>query len=149
MTLALVMPGESGQIQSPVPVPELGDRLCSRYHDIRKRYAFTYHGAIVLSGATHVQRSYAHVWTPIRARITLRGMNEETAKDLVDRLIESGMGQTEIAQALTEAGVSVTQPTIFRIKNGATTSFEIGRALLRLAHSRCKPGKRESAAQSA
>ena len=42
------------------------------------------------------------------------------------------MSEAQIAAALTADGVSVTQPTIHRIKNGFGTSFEIGCALVRL-----------------
>lgn len=75
-------------------------------------------------------------------------MNDESAKELVDRLLAAGMSEAEIAKSLTGDGVPITQPTVNRIKNGASTSFEIGKALVRLAHSRCKPGKRGNVALS-
>jgi hypothetical protein len=68
-------------------------------------------------------------------------------KTLVERLNDSGMRDAQIAAALSKDGVEVTQATINRIKNGkhASTSFEIGMGLLRLAQSRIKSGKRASA----
>lgn len=72
-------------------------------------------------------------------------------KTLIERLTDSGMTETEIAAALTEGGVAVSQATINRIKNGvhSSTSFEIGMGLLRLSQLRIKSGKRATPALSA
>lgn len=84
----------------------------------------------------------------MRVRITLSRMDEHP-HEIVEQLISSGMTEAQIAAALTADGVSITQPTIHRIKHGASTSFEIGCALLRLARSRAGPGKRGHIALSA
>jgi len=74
---------------------------------------------------------------------------DENPQSIVERLISSGMSEAQIAAALTEDGTSITQPTVHRIKKGAGTSFEIGCALVRLAQTRFKPGKRGGIALSA
>jgi hypothetical protein len=74
---------------------------------------------------------------------------DETAQSIVERLSNAGMSEAQIAAALTADGVPITQPTIHRIKKGASTSFEIGCALVRLAQSRVKTGKRGHIALSA
>lgn len=74
---------------------------------------------------------------------------DETAQAIVERLISAGMSEAQIAADLTAAGVPITQPTINRIKKGASTSFEIGCALVRLAQSKSGSGKRSSIALSA
>jgi hypothetical protein len=68
-------------------------------------------------------------------------------KTLIERLTDTGMTEAEIAAALTSDGVSVSQATINRIKNGVhnSTSFEIGMGLVRLAQSRNKSSKRAPA----
>ena len=76
----------------------------------------------------------------MRVRITLRDM-DQSPQEIVERLTADGPGkmtEAQIASALTDDGVPITQPTIHRIKHGASTSFEIGCALVRLAHSRTK-----------
>lgn len=74
---------------------------------------------------------------------------DDTPQTIVERLISAGMTESQIASALTSAGVSITQPTIHRIKHGASTSFEIGCALLRLAQGQSKSPKRGNVALSA
>lgn len=74
---------------------------------------------------------------------------DETPQSIVERLISAGMTEAQIASALTAQGVSITQPTIHRIKHGAGTSFEIGCALVRLAQSQGKSSKRANIALSA
>ncbi len=71
-------------------------------------------------------------------------------KTLIERLNDSGLNDSQIAEALAKDGVTVSQPTINRIKNGkhSRTSFEIGMGLLRLLQSR-KPSKRAGSALSA
>lgn len=66
----------------------------------------------------------------------------EDPQTLLGRLIADGMKQSEIVDALKKAGISVTQPTLSRIKNGARTSFEIGMGLLQLHQSRRSSGRR-------
>lgn len=73
---------------------------------------------------------------------------DETPQSIVEQLNSSGMSESEIAAALTAAGVSITQPTIHRIKHGASTSFEIGCALVRLARSTTKQGKSATASSA-
>lgn len=65
--------------------------------------------------------------------------SKESPQSTVKLLIDSGMTESQIAAALTADGMSVTQPTIHRIKHGASTSYEIGCALVRLAQSHIKP----------
>lgn len=65
-------------------------------------------------------------------------MEQPEPKTLIKRLMSDGMTETEIADALKSNGVSVTQPTINRIKKGSGTSYEIGMGLLQLAQSRIK-----------
>lgn len=74
---------------------------------------------------------------------------DDTPQSIVERLISSGMTEAQVANALTSAGVKVTQPTIHRIKHGASTSFEIGCALVRLAQGQPKSTKRGNVALSA
>lgn len=64
-------------------------------------------------------------------------MNEDP-KAVIERLLSSGMTQLEIADALKEEGIEVTQATINRIKTGAIrrTGFDIGRGLLKLHEKR-------------
>jgi hypothetical protein len=61
----------------------------------------------------------------------------EDPKELIERLIESGMTEVAISDALRDMDVDVTQATINRLKNGVhkSTSFEIGYGLLKLAQS--------------
>lgn len=61
----------------------------------------------------------------------------EDPKELIERLIESGMTEVAISDALRDMDVEVTQATINRLKNGVhkSTSFEIGYGLLKLAQS--------------
>lgn len=61
---------------------------------------------------------------------------------IIQKLIDGGMKEREITDALREDGVEITIPTLNRIKNGRhrTTSFEIGMGLVRL-YERRKPGK--------
>lgn len=66
-------------------------------------------------------------------------MGQPQPKTLIERLMDAGMTETEIASELTSNGVPVTQPTINRIKKGSGTSYEIGMGLLELAQSRIKP----------
>ncbi len=67
-----------------------------------------------------------------------------SAKLLIEKLIASGMNQTDIAKALQANGIEITQATINRLKQGKakTTRFEVGIGLMRLANSRAKPTKR-------
>lgn len=74
---------------------------------------------------------------------------DDSPQSIIERLIRSGMSQSEIAAALTDDGTRITQPTINRIKKGAGTSFEIGSALQRLARKRLKPTERRGVALSA
>lgn len=56
---------------------------------------------------------------------------------LIQHLLEAKLTEQEIATALTDDGVPVTQATINRIKNGKQqTSFAIGMGLTRLAQRR-------------
>lgn len=58
-------------------------------------------------------------------------------RDIVQNLIDRDMTEIEIVDELKKLGVSVTQPTINRIKNGSQrTSYEIGKALERLHEQR-------------
>jgi hypothetical protein len=61
----------------------------------------------------------------------------EDPKELIERLIKSGMTEVAISDALRDMDVEVTQATINRLKNGVhkSTSFEIGYGLLKLAQS--------------
>jgi hypothetical protein len=61
---------------------------------------------------------------------------------MIQQLIDSGMKEREITDALREDGVEITVPTLNRIKNGKhrKTSFEVGMGLVRL-YERRKPGK--------
>lgn len=56
---------------------------------------------------------------------------------LIEELIASGMTQQSIADAVTRMGPRrVTQPTIYRIKNGMEPKYSVGAALIRLHRSR-------------
>lgn len=67
-----------------------------------------------------------------------QGMGQPQPKTLIERLMDTGMTETQIASELTSNGVPVTQPTINRIKKGSGTSYQIGMGLLELAQSRIK-----------
>lgn len=69
---------------------------------------------------------------------------DESPQSIIERLIEFGMSEAQIASALTDEGTPITQPTVNRIKKGAGTSFEIGCALVRLAQNRVKGRKRNT-----
>lgn len=71
-------------------------------------------------------------------------------KFIVQKLIEAGMKEREIVEALREDGVEITIPTVNRIKNGIhrSTSFDIGMGLVRLFERR-KPGKPSAKASAA
>jgi arginine repressor len=74
-------------------------------------------------------------------------MEQPEPKTLIERLQSlAGMTQDQIADALTEDGVPVTQATINRIKLGKQrTSYEVGMGLLRLSQSRIKSKRSASA----
>jgi arginine repressor len=59
---------------------------------------------------------------------------------LIQDLIDSGMTEVEITDALKEEGVHTTQATLNRIKTGAIkrTSYDIGTGIVRL-HERIAP----------
>lgn len=69
------------------------------------------------------------------------------SKDLspiIQELIGSGMGESQIVAALKADGVEVSVPTINRIKNGLIkrTGFDIGSALVRLHKRRIRSSGR-------
>ena len=65
-------------------------------------------------------------------------------------MIRSGMTEAQLAHALNEAGVSVSQASINRIKLGKQKpGFDIGMGLVRLIQSRAKSPRRATSALSA
>ena len=61
-------------------------------------------------------------------------MEDPNPKAIIEELVESGMTEVAIADALKDMDVDVTQATINRLKNGRhkTTSFDIGFGLVKL-----------------
>lgn len=57
---------------------------------------------------------------------------------IIEKLVESGMNEREITDALRAEGIEVTAATINRIKHGLIkrTSFDIGTGLVRLQERR-------------
>jgi hypothetical protein len=71
-------------------------------------------------------------------------------QSIIQQLINAGMKEREIADALREDGVEISIPTLNRIKNGIhrSTSFDIGMGLVRL-YERRQPGKPATKASAA
>ena len=67
-------------------------------------------------------------------------------KSIIEKLILSGMQESEIAPALREAGVEVTSATINRIKTGGIkrTSFDIGMGLVALYQAKTKQARKRA-----
>lgn len=65
----------------------------------------------------------------------------EDWRKIVSGLRDSGMSDSEIARQITAEGIEVTQPTIWRIRNGRIkrTGYELGDALKRLYAERLAP----------
>jgi hypothetical protein len=62
---------------------------------------------------------------------------------VIQELIGSGVNESQIVTTLNAEGVTVSLPTINRIKNGLIkrTRFDIGTALVRLHKKRVRPGR--------
>jgi predicted XRE-type DNA-binding protein len=70
-------------------------------------------------------------------------MNTPSLSEVVKALESAGLKQVDIAQA-----AKTSQPTINRIKKGASTSFEIGCALIGLYQERCPPAHQSGVCQA-